>query len=123
MSTRWFVSFACLVLLCASALTPVLAEDDEPGWSDSAELSYVVTDGNSNTTTLGFKNELRRRWTKALFTFKLEGINAENTNVTREAIGPDSMNFSVVETEETEKTAEQYFAELRYNRKITERFF
>ena len=46
------------------------AEEPKIGWSDQAELSYVLTAGNSESTTLGFKNELKRTWEAATFSFK-----------------------------------------------------
>ena len=123
----WLVVAACVIAPAAGPWTGARAQeaekDPETGWSNSTELSLVVTEGNSDTQTLGFKNDLRRRWSKALFSFKLGGINAENTTITRIAVGPDPLNFVVEESESTEKTAEQFYAEARYNRKIHERLF
>jgi hypothetical protein len=39
----------------SSAGTP-----QESGWFDTAELGFVTTGGNSDTTTLSFRNVLRR---------------------------------------------------------------
>ena len=52
------------VAICAGLMTLGVQAADEPelGWSDQAELSYVLTAGNSESSTLGFKNELTRTW-------------------------------------------------------------
>ena len=66
--TRWQgrMAIVCVGLL---ALGSALADEPELGWSDQAELSYVLTAGNSESTTLGFKNELKRTWQAAIFSF------------------------------------------------------
>src|SRR5262245_34762844 len=56
-----------LVALIGAGLTPVLAQDknqaggqEEPklGWSNTTDLSLVVTGGNSDSATVGFSNQL-----------------------------------------------------------------
>ena len=76
-------------LFCAGILAFGGAAGEEPklGWSDQADLSYVLTAGNSESTTLGLKNELKRTWEKSLFTFKVAAIRAESTTFVRTAIG------------------------------------
>ena len=44
-----------------------LAPPAPEGWKDSAELSYVVTSGNAETGTLGFKDKLWRKWERSGF--------------------------------------------------------
>ena len=41
------------------------------GWFNSTELSYVFTEGNSDTETLGFKNSVGKSWTGSHFELKL----------------------------------------------------
>ena len=113
-------------LVCAGLfVSGAAAAADEPpklGWSDQAELSYVLTAGNSESSTLGFKNELKRNWEAATFSFKLAAIRAESTTFFRTAVGtPDSFVF--VEDKESALTAENYLAALRYDRKVTSFFF
>jgi putative salt-induced outer membrane protein YdiY len=99
------------------------AEAVVEGWKDTAEFSYVATSGNSETRTLGFKNKLWRAWTKSAFELNAGGIRSESTIVIdRLAIGSPG-NFDYDETEETDTTAENYFLNGRYDRKITDRFF
>lgn len=80
---------------------PALAE--EKNWSDQAELSFVETSGNSDTSTLSFKNELKIKFTDQLSgTWKLGALSAQNDGV---------------------RTAESFYTELRGDYLLTERFY
>lgn len=110
------------VLFSAVALAAVPAAEEGTGWKDKAELSYVVTSGNAESSTIGFKNTLTRAWDRSAFTLKAGGIRVETTTTTREALGtPD--DFTVDETDDSATTAENYYLNGRYDRKITDRFF
>ncbi len=110
--------------LAACAIPQATAQDEGPteGWKDTAEFSFVVTGGNSDTETLGFKNKLWRIWDRSSFEFKAGGVRAESTTVDRMAVGTPG-NFDVHEDEQTELTAESYYLNGRYDHKITDRFF
>ena len=41
-----------------------MGQDEATGWKDTAELSFVMTGGNTETSALGFKNKLWNRWNK-----------------------------------------------------------
>ncbi len=115
-----------MVMLVAGS---VLAQDEEASaaekkvWSDQAEFSYVATDGNSKSSTLGFKNLLTGQWERSSVEVKAGAIQAQSTNVVdRFAVGsPGSFQEVVIEQDET--TAENYYLNGRYDQKITERFF
>ncbi len=96
------------------------AEEPEDGWSDSAELSYVVTAGNSETSTFAFKNTLAREWEKSGLTVRLGALRAESKTTSRTAVGTPAA-FGVVERSTTDVTAENYFLNGRYDREITDR--
>jgi len=112
--------------LCATAVLAlialggpaILADDEKQGWTDTAEFAFVATDGNSESSSLGFKNTLGREWDKSGVVFRVGGIRVESTTFTRTALDGD-----VMEDEDSETTAEAYFANGRYDRKITDRFF
>lgn len=114
---------AWLIILLGLVSSCVLAADDKTGWSDTAEFSYVLTAGNSETNTFGFKNTLGYAWERSSFTFRVGGIRAASTTRTWYAIGTGPDDYTVIETSQTSKTAENYFINGRYDRKITERFF
>lgn len=113
---------ALAALLC-TFWTPSIAEEKETGWFDTAELSYVATGGNSETSTLGFKNVLTRKWDRSALTITAAGVHANATTFTRTATGTDPSNFVVVESEDSETTAETYLFDARYDRELSESFF
>jgi putative salt-induced outer membrane protein YdiY len=100
------------------------AQDDEPevGWHDVAEITFVLTDGNARSSTLGGKNLLEYLWANARFSFDAGGIRSESTTVERIAVG-DSQEFRIAKQSDEEVTAENYFLRSRYDRNITDRFF
>jgi opacity protein-like surface antigen len=121
---RTIVSAVCLTLLPAAA---ALAQDAPAAaapavkWSDTAELGYVVTSGNSQTSTFGLKNTLAREWDKSRFEFKLGGIRVVTTDKSIFAVGTPT-DYDAVDGD-PKTTAENYFVNGRFDRKITERFF
>jgi len=112
--------FLIIVLLGPCSLH-LKAQDEKIGWSDSAELSYVVTEGNSEANTLGFKNALLGKWVESQFGLKAGAIRAESTTGDRRAVGTPS-SFQLIEPPK-EVSAESYFLNSQYDRNITERFF
>lgn len=111
-------------LLLALPLTGAAKADDErkTGWFDSGEISYVVTAGNSETNTLGLKNELTYKWTDAWYRLRVGGVRAQSTTTARTAIGtPD--DFQIVEDKSTDLTAENYYVKNKYARNISPRLF
>jgi len=97
-------------------------QDEPKPWSNKTELSLVGTFGNSESQTLGFNNAFGYKKGPSEFTFKVSAIRAESTNLTRYALGTAD-DYDVFEESSTEKTAEKYAANLKYQRMITERFF
>jgi putative salt-induced outer membrane protein YdiY len=104
------------------AQTPPAEASAEEAWKDTAELSYVVTGGNAEASTLGFKNKLWRKWSSTALELNAGGVRAESTTLTRTAIGTTT-NFTVDEESTTSLSAESYFLNGRVDRKITEHFF
>lgn len=114
---------AALVALSGGISTaPGQEEEKKTGWSDSAELSVVATAGNSESTTLGFKNTLIRDWERAQFTFKAAGIRAESASGDRIAMQttPAPTPFVVIDPPK-ELSAENYIVDAKYGRNITDR--
>jgi putative salt-induced outer membrane protein len=68
--------------LMVAAATPAFAEDaPKSPWNGSAELSYVATSSNTETSSLGFGGELHYKpgiWT---YDFKLSYVEAETDGV------------------------------------------
>lgn len=105
-----------------AGVTPAVEAPAQKGWQDTAELSYVNTAGNSRSSALGFKDKLWRAWESSALEFNAGGVRVETTSFNRQAIGTLN-NFRVDNNAESKLSAENYFANGRYNRKISERFF
>lgn len=124
MRCRWLAVVLSVTVLSVTGATPVSggqAEEEQIGWSDTADLSFVFTGGNAEAKTLGFRNTLTRRWVDAALTFDTGAIRAESTQTTRTAIGPSPNDFEVVRQSVTATTAESYFARGRYDHNVSDR--
>lgn len=100
----------------------VAQQDREPGWYDQAEVSFILTAGNSESSTLGVKNRLERLFPDSKLTFDAGGIRVETRSTERSAIGtPD--DFVIVEQSDSRPTTENYFAALRYDRELSDRSY
>lgn len=78
-----------LVGVLAAGLEAAHAQDPAPakakeepkrGWSDTADLSLVVTKGNTDSTSVGFTNKLRYRWERAKFEFDVSAVRANTAD-------------------------------------------
>ena len=107
-----------------SSLQP--ADDpDEPlsGFYDTADLSLVITGGNSSATTFGLRNLAEYYWKKSSLRFDLGGLSTQSrSRDDRVAVETGDGGFEVVEAER-QKTAENYFANLRYDYSLSERWY
>jgi putative salt-induced outer membrane protein YdiY len=106
-------------------VAPAAAQGDEreTGWSDEAELSLVATDGNSQSETFSLRNTLRGAWTNADLKVTIGGLRAASTDVTRSAVGASAADARLVESSSTAVTAERYFFEARYDRRISDGWY
>lgn len=96
--------FFLSILLLLLAAGPVPAEEaPKKALSDEAELSFVDTSGNTDTTTFAFRNTLKYRFTEAVLgTWKLGALYGKEKGV---------------------KSAERYGTELRLDYLFTERVY
>ena len=94
---------------------------DAPGLYANADLSYVLTSGNSSTSSLGFKGDVTRRFTRHAIGFAAGGIRTSSSADTRVAVGtPDDFEVRIPDAE---PTAAAYYARGRYDYKLSERLF
>jgi putative salt-induced outer membrane protein YdiY len=94
---------------------------DAPGLYANADLSYVMTSGNSSTSSLGFKGDITRRFTRHSIGFAAGGIRTSSSPDARVAIGtPDDFEVRIPDAE---PTAAAYYARGRYDFKLSERLF
>ena len=134
-TSRTAVAVAALVLVAAlparaqQVATPTDAKAvdekafkvDAPGTYASADLSYVLTSGNSSSNSLGFKGDVTHRWAKHSIGFAAGGLRASSSPDTRYAVGTPG-DFEIV-VPEAETTAEAYYARGRYDYKLSDRLF
>jgi len=105
---------------------PVRAQDDTEkklGWFLTANIAAVWTGGNSQSSTYGLAGTLDRVWTGSRLRFELGGTQTESSLKTRAAVGTSPTNFSLLESTQTETTAELFYARARYDHNITKRFY
>ena len=102
--------------------TAAVAEDEPRRWSDTAEFSFVATGGNTESSSLGFKNTLIGSWDKSKITVRASGIRVETEEGSRRAVEVPSGGFTV-EDPGSEVAAENYALSARYDRTVREGFF
>lgn len=112
----------CVALACLVAAGGAIRAEETTGWRDTAELSFVAVSGNSEASSLGFKNTLVREWTRSSFTFNAAGVRVETTDTDPVAIGADP-GYVVDRRENKRTTAEYLLLHTRYDQKYTERMF
>jgi len=116
----WFGLAFFLVLAPSASLSA--QEERALGWSDVAELTFVLTQGNASSSTFGLKNTAEYVWPRSTFKLDAGGVRTESGMTTRFATGtPD--DFTVRETTETETTAESYFLKGRIDHDVREATF
>jgi putative salt-induced outer membrane protein YdiY len=94
---------------------------DAPGTYANADLSYVLTSGNSTATSLGFKGDVTHRWAKHSIGFAAGGTRASSSPDERYAVGtPEDFE---VQIPEAETTAEYYYGRGRYDYKLSDRLY
>ncbi|MEJ2417605.1 MAG: DUF481 domain-containing protein [Exilibacterium sp.] len=96
-----------LLLLTLWASLSTAAEDQKAGWSGSSELGIIFTRGNTETTSAKGRVDLEQNLEDWINEFSIDALFKED-EVVDETTGE----------EETEKTAEKYFAYAKTNYKL-----
>ncbi|HMF97546.1 MAG TPA: DUF481 domain-containing protein [Vicinamibacterales bacterium] len=102
------------------------------GWSNSADFSLVVTEGNSAAQTLGLADHLRYVWPDARFSFDVTGVQSDTSDDRYFLVQPglefpvgarpSSPPTSLIKPEPT-RDVETYLISGRYDKNISPRFF
>ena len=122
-------SWIVLVLAAAPTAAPVASlqeelqeevkEEAEIRWSYNAELSLLVTSGNSTVRTFGLGGGARREWGGGELSLSAGGLRTESGTTRRIAVGtPD--HFTVTSDADPEPTAENYFARGEFERSFSD---
>ena len=136
MSSVWKKTTVWLILMLGLGSGPALAQDEdgerELGWSNTTDLSFVLTDGNSAARTLGFANRLRRVWPRSRLQVDLTGVRSGTSDdrfflvdpgfVFPVGGTPDDPTFRFVTPAPTPDVA-NYLVGGGYDRNITDQFF
>ncbi len=120
----YFPSLLCLLLTSV----PAWSQDPPPpekklGWQDKGELALVLTSGNSETSTFGFRNALSRIWTDAELHIEVAGLRTETATVTATPVGTSADDFVLQEESSSTLTAENYLARAKYDRTLRPRLY
>ncbi len=115
----------CLLALSLWFVPGAQAQDEEEkrGWYFSADLSYVLTAGNAEASTIGLGLKADRYWERSRLKLAARGIRVESALKTRTAVGSSQDDFQLVEEKNTETTAENYLAGAKYDWDVAEVLF
>jgi len=123
---RHLKAAAALGLLAVLAIWPVLVrgEDKKLGflgpWKATAELSFVVTGGNTATSAFSLGTSFTRKWTNDSLLFKSYILKSNSTTTTRTARGTET-DFSIIEEKIKRIVAENYLLAGQYDRRISKK--
>jgi len=89
-------------------------------WNATAEISYVVTGGNTSTSAFSLGTSFSRKWTRDTLLFKGYILNSRSTTTTRTAQGTET-DFVIIEDSVSRKVAETYLLAGQYDRRISKK--
>ena len=115
---------ATLGLLACLVLWPGLGrgEEKKPGllgpWKATAELSFVVTGGNTATSAFSLGTSFTRKWTNDSLLFKSYILRSNSTTTIRTARGTET-DFDIIEEKIKRLVSENYLLAGQYDRRIS----
>lgn len=114
--TKRLIALSFAVMGAVSGAT-IAAEGEKP-WTDVADLSVIMTTGNSQAKNVAASNKFVYKWTNAELALFAGALRAENT-----ARSVANVGGVLVTNETSTTTAESYILDGKYRRTITEGFF
>jgi len=130
----WAVMAIGFATCLGVGLSEARAQDKPPelGWSNSTDLSVVLTAGNSASQTWGFSDQLRHLWKDARFESEVNVVRSNTSDDRFFAVAPgiefpvggapENPATSLVTPEPTLDVA-KYLVRGNYERNMTPRFF
>lgn len=111
-----------VAVLLAGAPRAGWAADPPPplGWYFTSGLSFVMAGGNSRSSTLGARAEVKRLWERSTFTMASSLVRADANDPPRRAVGSTG-DFEIETGPRVPKTA-KYNASAAFDRRVSERF-
>lgn len=110
-------------MVIAFLATSAAAQDEEGllgPWKATAEVSYVVTGGNTSTSAFSLGTTFTRKWTKDILTFKSYVLRSNATTFSRRAVGTED-DYAVIEETTKALVAENYLLAGQYERRISKK--
>ncbi|MGD1008967.1 MAG: DUF481 domain-containing protein [Candidatus Aminicenantales bacterium] len=90
------------------------------GWKDTAELSYVVTGGNADTSTFSFGNTFKRSWAEDALTIKAFALSSHATTSTMTAQGTET-DYTILEQKTSRLVAENFILSAQYDHRLSKK--
>jgi len=121
--SAWAVALGLLVLSALGlAQTPEKAETKGllGPWKATAELGYVLSSGNSSTSTFSLATTLKRAWEKDALTVKAYVLTSRATDITRTAQGTET-DFTVIEEKMSRLVAENFAFSGHYDHRLSQK--
>lgn len=124
---RWLAGAAIASIATTGAA--VAQDQKSTGWFNSTEFSFVATDGNSRTDSLGMKNTLTRKWDRSNLRLLFDAVRANTTDDPYLLVEPgitflpgeSPTGFAVFQVDPPkELDVEKYFTEGTYTRNISD---
>jgi putative salt-induced outer membrane protein YdiY len=125
-SLRTAGAAAALGLLACLVLWPGLGRGEEKKqgflgpWKAMAELSFVVTGGNTATSAFSLGTSFTRKWTNDSLLFKSYILRSNSTTTTRTAQGTET-DFDIIEERVKRLVAENYLLAGQYDRRVSKK--
>ncbi len=116
----WPVVIAAAVTLLVAVPAHAQEEERELGWTNSTELGFVLTSGNSNTTNFNVRNVFAYDWEQADLDWEF-GVLRASSGDDRFALGTED-DFELIDPD-TEPDNNRIYSTARYLRNINSRFF
>jgi len=87
-------------------------------WAATAEVSYVVTGGNTSTSALSLGTTFSRKWARDTLLFRSYILTSNSTTTTRTAHGTED-DYTIIESKITRQVAANYLLAGQYDRHIS----
>lgn len=115
--------FLLLFMLCC--VLPASPQDQEEekklGWSNVADLGFVLTAGNSSTSTFSFDDKLTYAWERADFNFRAGALRVQTMDDPFAVGSPE--DFEIIEDLTRALDTERYYFSGNYQKNISDLFF
>ena len=115
-----FLAASSVALLVEPALGQATEGAPERNWSNTSQLSWVMSKGNSNSNNFSVRNVYKYKWARAELYWEAGVLRATSVD-DRFAIGTEN-DFEIV-TPEADVDHSRWYSKVRYLRELNDRFF